>query len=115
MPKTFAQLTNNHAGAYHGYDSRSHLPCFIERITVRDHVSSSKRDIRTFIKGMTEYISGRVGMALFSVTEEDRNYDKWLKVAEEEGYTVVRSESIHDVYDCWAIFVPVPGEVRKIG
>jgi hypothetical protein len=84
--------------------STAHLPCYINRATVTNKIAKIQ-DIRDFIEGCKEFKKDQISVLLFSVTEDDEHYKKWLKVAEEEGHVVIEGASIHGDYKCWSIIV----------
>jgi hypothetical protein len=90
--------------SYEVFGNEDHLPCYINRATVRDSIEKIA-DIRDYIEGCKEHKANRISTLLFSVTEQDKWHKKWLKVAEEEGHVVIEGASIHGDYKCWSIIV----------
>lgn len=86
------------------FGNESHLPCYINRATVTDEFNKVLL-IREYIEECKEYKAETISTLLFSVTQRDKYYKKWLKVAEEAGYVVVEGASIHGNYKCWSIIV----------
>lgn len=82
----------------------SGFPCYVDRYRVRDNISKDE-DIRKYIR-LAKADDTR-GISIFSVTEEDVHYKKWLKIAKEfTGTQIIPSMSREDDYKCYLICVP---------
>jgi hypothetical protein len=90
------------------WGSEDHLPCYINRATVTNDFITVKL-IREYIemckkeKGDGSY--RQISTLLFSVTEKDEYFKKWLSVAQKDGHVIIEASSIHGDYKCWAIIV----------
>lgn len=84
---------------FYPFDYENDIPCYFQRVTVTDDLDTRSKII-TYIRLARKAVDRSV---MFSITEQDKHHKLWLEYANERGFCVFESGSIHGDYKCWAI------------